>query len=101
MPKYEKVVMSGLLNPENPQSKVRLLTAICLIMIVEHKKLSLADVVNATGMSFGEIRQALQNLVNLRLVKVLPTADGIPHFELLDEAEAREYLRVTGVSQNS
>ena len=69
-------------------------------MLIEHKILSLSEVIHATGMEFNDIRAALQNLVNVRLVQVIPTANGIPKFELIDKEEAENYLEVLGVNKS-
>lgn len=90
--------MPDLINENQSYSKDRLLTAICLIMLIEHKELSLSEVIHATGMDFGDIRAALQNLVNLRLIRVIPTNNSIPRFRLQEDEEAREYLEVLGVN---
>jgi len=90
--------MPDLIKENQSYSKDRLLTAISLIMLIEHQELSLAEVIHATGMDFSDIRSALQNLVNLRLVQVIPTQNGIPRFQLLDLEEAQNYLEVLGVS---
>ncbi|MHA2502599.1 MAG: hypothetical protein ACXAE3_07010 [Candidatus Kariarchaeaceae archaeon] len=90
--------MADLISENANFSKERLLTAICLIMMIEHKKLSLSDIIHATGMEFNDIRAAMQNLVNLRLISVLPTQSGIPQFQTLNLDDAREYLHVLGVN---
>jgi hypothetical protein len=89
--------MPDLINEDEIVSKERLITTICLIMILEHEKLGLEELINATGMSFNEIRSAAQNLVNLRLVHVIPTAQNIPQFKLINANDAREYLHKMGV----
>ena len=90
--------MPDLINENQSYSKDRLLTAICLIMLIEHNELSLSEVLHATGMEFNDIRAALQNLVNLRLVRVIPTSNSIPRFRMEDKLEAKKYLEVLGVN---
>ena len=93
--------MSDLVNENSSYSKERLLTAICLIMMIEHHKLSLSDIIHATGMEFNDIRAAMQNLVNLRLLVVIPTQNGIPRFEIIDPKESKSYLEVLGVNTSN
>jgi len=93
--------MPDLINEDQSYSKDRLLTAICLIMLIEHENLRLSEVIQATGMEFNDIRAALQNLVNVRLVQVIPTQSGIPRFTIIDHEEAVAYLEVLGVNAPS
>ena len=93
--------MTDLVNQDSSYSKTRLLTAICLIMMIEHKHLSLSEIIHATGMAFSEIRVAMQNIVNLRLISVIPSYNGIPEFKLINEEAAQEYLLVLGVNSSA
>ena len=85
--------MPDLISGTEKIPKDRLVTIICLIMIIEHLKLNLEEIIQATGMTFGECRSAMQNLVNVKLVSVHPTDRGIPYFKLIDEKAANEYYK--------
>ena len=93
--------MPSLFDEHDQIPKERLLTVITLIMIIEHKRLGLDEIVKVTGMSISDSLQSMQNLVNLRLVKVEPDITSIPFFELIDELEARNYLENSGVNPNT
>ena len=93
--------MTDLINDSTAYSKERLLTAICLIMMIEHQKLSLSDIIHATGMEFNDIRSAMQNLVNLRLLTVIPTQNGIPQFKMINIEESQSYLETLGVNSDT
>ncbi|MHA2251934.1 MAG: hypothetical protein ACXAD7_16340 [Candidatus Kariarchaeaceae archaeon] len=80
--------------------KNRLLTAISLIMLLEHKELGLDEVITATGMNFNEAINAMQNIVNIRLAEVIPTNKGIPRFRLVDETGANQFLSIAGISMS-
>ena len=98
---YKLQFMPSLFDEHDQIPKERLLTVITLIMIIEHKRLGLDEIVKVTGMSISDSLQSMQNLVNLRLVKVEPDITSIPFFELIDELEARNYLENSGVNPNT
>ncbi len=93
--------MPGISDDENVIPKERLLTVICLIMVLEHNELGLDEVIRATGMNFEEARNAMQNIVNIRLIEVIPTNKGIPSFKLIDEEGAQDFLKLTGAYSSS
>ena len=92
--------MPSLVDGKNTIPRNRLLTAIALIMIMEHKILVLDELMKATGMSFKESINIMQNLVNTRLVEVLPTTKSIPSFKLINEKDAKKFLELAGVYEN-
>ena len=58
--------MPNNVNDDNVISKERLLTAICLVMTLEHQSIELQELIKATGMSFNEVRKAMHNLSMLK-----------------------------------
>lgn len=84
--------MPNLLSETRRVPKDRIVTIICLIMIIEHQELSLEELIRTTGMTFNECRSATQNLVNVKLITVHPTNKGIPVFKLKDEEAAKEFI---------
>ena len=92
--------MPSLIDGKNAIPRNRLLTAIALIMIMEHKILVLDELMKATGMSFKQSINIMQNLVNTRLVEVLPTRKSIPSFKLINEGDAKNFLELAGVHEN-
>lgn len=92
--------MPNLVNDSSTIPKNRLLTAIALIMIIEHKVLILDELMKATGMLFKEAIGVMQNLVNTRLVEVIPTTKNIPSFKLINETDARNFLELAGIYEN-
>ncbi|MHA2032010.1 MAG: hypothetical protein ACW99A_02475 [Candidatus Kariarchaeaceae archaeon] len=93
--------MPSLIDGKSSIPRNRLLTAIALIMIVEHKTLVLDELMKATGMSFKESIDIMQNLVNTRLVEVIPTKKSIPSFKLINEGEAQKFLELAGIYENA
>lgn len=92
--------MPSLIDGKNAIPRNRLLTAIALIMIMEHKTLVLDELMKATGMSFKQSINIMQNLVNTRLVEVLPTTKSIPSFKIINEEDAKKFLELAGVYEN-
>lgn len=88
--------MAHVLDNNAPISKERLLTAICLIMTLEHNELGLEDLINATGMSFADVRKAMHNLSVLNLVEVKPVHRGVPRFKILNLLDAKNFLKQLG-----
>ena len=92
--------MPSLINDKSTIPRNRLLTGIALIMIMEHKILVLDELMKATGMSFKEAIGIMQNLVNTRLVEVIPTTKSIPSFKLINETDAKSFLELAGIYEN-
>lgn len=92
--------MPSLINDKSTIPRNRLLTGIALIMIMEHKILVLDELMKATGMSFKEAIGIMQNLVNTRLVEVIPTTKSIPSFKLINERDAKSFLELAGIYEN-
>ena len=80
-------------NSEKMTERTRLFTSICLIMLIEYTVLDFEELVKMTGLSFQELRNVLQNLSNIKVVKVIPNYKLIPRVELLDLKEAQIFLK--------
>ena len=88
--------MASNIGDENVISKERLLTAICLVMTLEHQTIELQELIKATGMSFNEVRKAMHNLSMLKLVEIEPIFRGVPYFSIVNQNEARKFLKLIG-----
>lgn len=91
-------MMDPVENKSSHIPKARLLTVIALVMIIEHKILSLDELIRATGMSFQEAIESMQNLVNTRLIEVIHSKSNIPSFKLINAEEATNFLELTGIN---
>ncbi|MCY3411437.1 MAG: hypothetical protein INQ03_07375 [Candidatus Heimdallarchaeota archaeon] len=77
-------------------SKDRMLIAICLIMILEHKDIDLQELIHATGLKFDEVRSATQNLSMLKLIEIQPSFRNIPRFKIKNIEDAKKFLKLLG-----
>lgn len=84
------------IGDENVISKERLLTAICLVMTLEHQNIELQELIKATGMSFESVRKVMHNLSMLKLVEIEPIFRGVPYFSIINQNEARKFLKLIG-----
>ncbi|MDH5400850.1 MAG: hypothetical protein OEZ01_08715 [Candidatus Heimdallarchaeota archaeon] len=90
--------MPGLLEDNSKiSSQDRLFTVICLIMLIEHKELGFEELIKITGLTFTDIRQSIQNLINLRLIEVIPNNLKVPKFKIINEQESKQFLETTGI----
>ena len=92
--------MPSLVQNNESIPRERLLTVIALIMILEHKELGLDELMKATGMTFPEAISSKQNLVNTRLISVIPSNKKVPSFALIDEDEGYKFLELAGINPN-
>ena len=90
------VIMNSNMDDNSVISKERLLTAICLVMTLEHKTIELQELIKATGMSFEEVRKSMHNLSMLKLVEIEPTFRGVPYFSIINQDESRKFLKLIG-----
>lgn len=92
--------MTNLIEGNSSVKIEQIRLVITLIMLKEHKKLSLDEILHTTGMDFNEARTALQTLVNLQLIEVIPRSNGIPEFKLENDYEVNKFLKISGVLKN-
>lgn len=74
-------------------TKNRVKMSLCLIMIMEHKQVTLEALTKYTGFEFKDINKSCRELVRLRLIDITPT-DTLPFFTIIDQDGAKKFIKL-------
>lgn len=63
-----------------------------LIVLMMHHELRFSEIKRTTGITFEQLRKAIQGLINLRIARIINYFNGDPLFKIIDHKAGKSFL---------